>query len=591
MKRIISILPLLVFAILASAQLKRNAVRPTTVQNPSTKPAVVPLKAPEKPAPIKQQSVKVSPEVSGRYEFSKRMNDGTTIKQIFQLQENKIASFKNNRMAASSKIKKMPRNATHTTNDIAAGTEECTTEETILSVDNIAETTVDYSGQAAYIYPGAVYKFDNFMKGGWNDINVGRNPITLVASVSNTGTEKPTEKIESPNQASIANAKNVLYNRFTTHPKKISNEGFQFRLYEVSNEAEIALKLGASGYGFGVKASGLINSTDKKSHHYLLIDATKSMFSISVMPEPSGIMQNPAADMMYISNVVYGSRIIAVAEIETYQSGMDVKFSAGADYLVAGGDFNLDYIAKEFGSTTKINFYVVGGQSDKISSVYSFYDLKMKTDEILKTLNYHTSLPISYTLKNMSNNIVSKYSATDYFLSQSCILRKKDEAPKDIEVSASIHLSQLDNTETDIEIFGQVWAQLFTANGKEILPVGAKDRLMDLKDNQHLVKSSFYPYYAPQVSPHFIIPGSSAAGCKLIVYYWLMDDDDKPNDDDFLSMRNGNGTMRRYKNDNYYATEINLDKSLTNLPCSEFVDRDSESGVKACLIISKTIKK
>jgi hypothetical protein len=450
--------------------------------------------------------------------------------------------------------------------------------------------TVDYSGQMEGIYPGAVYSIQNFMKGGWNAVNTGRNPITLVATVQNTGSDSPTVRIETPNYASISSARNILFNRFTTEDKKIGSESFQYRLYEISNEAELTLKIGASGYGFGAKASGLFTSSDKKTHRYLLIDAVKSMFSIGVMPEEAGLLVNPTDEMVYISKVTYGARIIAVAEIETYSSGMDVKFTAGADYLVAGGDFSLDYISRQFGSATKINFYVVGGASDKVSSVYSFDELKSRCNEILTTLNYHTSKPISYHLKNMQNNLVKKYSATDYFLSQSCTYRKGDEAPKDIEVVAALNrIEPIDRSETDMEIYGQVWAQLFDPNGREILPEGGRDRLLDLKDNQHLLQSSFIPWYTPgpQVNARFKIPGTLAKGCKLVIYYWLMDDDVSPNDDDFLSMRNGNGTMKRYKNDMYYATEIIIGENITDPPSAEFVDRDSESGVRVFLNISK----
>lgn len=551
--------------------------------------------------PLAKGNATVMPSsISGVYEFSKRMSDGTIIKQGLKLGTDKVALTRPlDNVAPSDKAKKIGKKDSYkaTTVELGNGWEDCTTQEVRLSVSNLGETMVDYSGQMANIYPGAVYRADDYLKGTWNDINTGRNPLTIVATVKNTGEKSPAIPIRNPDRATIAQATNELYNSFTNEPSKTPQESFTYKIYEVENEASFALKTGASGHYFGVKVSALFGQTERSKHHYLLIDGVKTMFSINVKPDANGIMQNPTNDMMYISNVTYGARILAVAEIDTYNSNTMGKGDFSAEYLVGGGEFTIDDISSMFNKVTKINYYVVGGKSEAVSSVYSFNELKASANEIFRTLNYHLSQPISYSFRNMNNDEVKRSSATDYFLSQSCVFRPKDAPAKDVTITAAIQsITAVDFSETDLEIYGQVWAQVFDGNGKEVFPSAGKDRLLDILPDQHLQKENIRgSNYKPGIKSTFTIPGSAAKGARLIIYYWMMEYDGGSGDD-FLTMQNGNGTMKTYNKNNmrYYSSEIRLDNpgeyDYNNPVSSVFVDRDGESAIRINLSINKTEK-
>ena len=593
MKKII-ILYLSIFLVgFCNAQTKLYQQKSINRGSLTNKVETIPIKKTPTASNIRNAAYELPSRTTGIYEYSKKMSDGSIIKQKFRLHESQIAKMEKigpSKTELTSVIKPSTKNSRSETTEDEGGFTDCNTEETRLTVDNLSENTVDYSSQASNIYPGAVYTWENFISGNWNEVNVGRNPITLVASVTNTGNDKPTERIENPNIGTIANARNALYSRFSTDPKMQTNEGFVYKLYEVSNEAEIALKVGASGHGFGVKASALLSTNEKSKHRYLLIDATKTMFNIEVAPDPNGVMQNPTSDMMYIDNVTYGARIIAVVEIETFQSGMNAKFDASAEYLVGGGTFNLDFIKNNYNSVTKINFYVVGGLSSGVTTVYSFDEMKYRCDQILSSLTYQVCKPISYTFKNMQNNVVKKYSATDYFLHQNCTYRKKDAAPKDIKVNVKINRISTSMSNTDAELYGEIWVQAFDKNGREFFPVNKMDRLFSVKQNEHLKYEQMQGLgFEPNLEVKFDIPASLKNGAKVKIFYWLKDYDNIGNDD-YLFMQNGYTQKPSRDNNEHFVKEIHLEE-LTEKNTAQGISTSFTAQGEGVFIVNSMVTK
>ncbi len=546
-------------------------------------PASIPI---TKPGDIQMEKAPVLGATVFKKE--KRLPDNSVITQTFTV-SSPIASIPlNNNASGNVSTAKPIRNvAINPPVRTAYGKETCQTENTRISASNLSDLSVDfsYSQQVANIYPGALYKFDDYYSGSWNAINYGRNPITLVASVKNNN-GSPVQVVNDPGFANITGGISQLFGRFTRNPAEIAQEGFRFNVYEVESQAEMAFRIGASGHYFGISASNMFSSSSREKHKYLLIDATKEMFSISVQAPQNGLMVDPNAttsDMMYISNVTYGARVLACVELDAYDKEIADKFSAGANYLVAAGQAEVEAYLKEMGTSMKISFYAVGGNAKDATLAYSFDGVKQLCNNIIAGLNYQTSQPIKYQFKNRNNEVVHSSSATDNFLSQSCTLER------DMKVTASIDkIELLDISETDAEIYGQVWVQVFDNRGREILPDYNKDRLLDIKDNQHLNRQSFWGGgYKPGINATFTIPKEVYPGSKMVVYYWMMDDDDSPNDDDFLGMRNA--IQRKYNRNNldYYVHEFypkvgEKGKLLTG----EFVDRDGESGIKIGTMIN-----
>ena len=596
MKNVIILIAICMYTfttIQAQDTIKRATGRPV-VMSPNTttvKPtATVPIATTKPPTttPKSESAQRIVP-MTGTAVFNKQktMPDGSVIKQNYtvstMLAKNLVNNGGDNVMNAKP-IKNVI--STSTPNRTPYGQENCQTIQTRITASNLSELNVDFSAaqQAANIYPGALYKFDDFYSGNWNTINYGRNPITLVSSVN---TSDPTQVVNDPSFANIKNSIAKIFTGFPVDANKIRQEGLLFKVYEVENQAELAFKIGGAGHYMGISASNMFSSANKEKHKYLLIDATKEMFTINVQPPQNGIMVDPnatTADMMYINSVTYGARVLACVELDTYDKEVADKVAGGLDWGFVGGQASLETKLRELKTTMRISFYAVGGRSIDAKLAYSFEDVKILCNDIISNLNYQTSQPIKYQFKNRNNEVVKSSSATDNFITQSCTL------DRDMKVTASITgINPINQNETDIEIYGQAWAQVFDKNGKEIMPAYNKDRLMDIKDNQHLNKIDFKggnSGYSPNISTSFTIPKDVYVGSKIVIYYWMMDYDGGSGDD-FLAMRNGNGIMRKYNRNNldYYVHEYYFkggEGSLNDgLPfIGEFVDRDGESAIK-----------
>lgn len=502
---------------------------------------------------------KTTAEISGKYDYVTSLRDGTKIREVIDVNPEKAVTDSRIKTSVFSNVKKINKpNGLNKTeeNNTTTAREICTTEEYRLSASNISEFTVNYSAQAANIYPGALYSVEDFYRGRWKSDYSDRLPINLLSSVKNTGSESPGLTIDNPDANSIAKGINTLFNRFTSDPAKISSEGMVYKMYEVENEASLALKMGASGNYLMFNASAMFGQSEKKKYRYLLIDATKAMFTISASPVGNSVINSQRSDLLYIKNVTYGARILAVAKIETYQSSVSAKFGGGAQFLVAGGELNIENASSQFSSVTEINYYIVGGRSEQVYTVNNFNDLKKVCEGVTKTLNYHVSQPISYTLANMRNQEVKRYSATDYFVAQNCTLQSVDAPAPPSVVSVGISAIQTTADNNDAELYGEIWVQAFDGSGKEISPKYNMDRLMSIKENVHLTAQQLHTYnYSPGKTVIFQLSPEQAAGAKIKVFYWLMEYN-AVGSNDYLHMQNGYTQKPARDNNAHYVSEI-----------------------------------
>ncbi len=583
MKKLIISLIVCCQTLYATAQM-RQRVQTNIPQNASYQR--VPTATEQRNAMRDKSSMQIQPWQSGTYKNAVSLGNGNAITQTYVVNQKleKVSLH----TPTENNIKRSERNQRQTEpSKTAGGWEHCETKEVRVTASNIGELQIDNSAQIANIVPGYLYTFRDYIKGNWKPIDANRKPVNLITSVNNTN-GAPSVLVNNPDRSNLNNAKNTLFARSTSELSKTAQESFQYKCYEVESVSDLAIKMGVSGYGWGASVSSLMSSTKNAKSRYLLIDFTKSMFSISCAPTQAGIIDAAFAeeDMMYVSNVSYGVRVIAVAELEAYDSDVSANISAKVNYGVAGGQADFNYFSNQSGFKSTIRFYVVGGQSNQVETVYSFNELKSVCNNISKTANYQNVVPIKYQMRNLNNDLVIANSATDYFKTQNCIFEKAGEAPKSKTLTLSLEsITKADPAETDIEIYGQIWAQVFDKNGKEILPIGNRDRLFALDQHQHLTNATFRNLnYSPNISSSFFIPAEKADRVRVVVYYWLMEYD-SGSGDDFLSMQHGSKGRYNRNNIEYYIQEFTMNNTTDNLQKqARFVDQDGESAVDISLM-------
>lgn len=523
-------------------------------------------------------AIPIPSEVSGIYSQDWTLQDGTRVTSKFTIQKGVVA-VPVNPSIQERKIKVEDRNA-------QPGSEEgwdCVTKETRVSLSNNNYMTVDNLAQSAHIYPGAIYRFSNYVNGSWLDETGDRNPIIL--STQTRGIEgTPNITVYQPDVNTIRAGINELTNRFASNPANMSNGAFKMEATEVLSLADANLKMGASGFGFGASASYLFNFQSSEKKKVLLVDCTQELFILDTQVPAGGFFTSQgslANDMMYVGSVTYGVRVLA--SIETVISSREVahQFDAAYNGLVAGGSVNLDAYMRELGAHTTVKMYVVGGPSQGVYPAFNQAELTQVIQGIFRNGTYGTAQPIKYTFQNMKGELVLSQSLTDYFISRSCTPKAPVESRPD-----RIYTTKLWNvsrgTDDDWELYGQIWTQVFDAQGNEIGSRYGNDRLLAINEENHLSAEEGMGGYSPGLEVSFRLPATIQPGAVMLVWYWL-NDYDSGSGNDFLSMRNGSQIRYNQNGNNYFCRLIYLDELAPGTQNSQktfedtFTDSDGDS--------------
>ncbi|RYG27930.1 hypothetical protein EON81_29355, partial [bacterium] len=165
-----------------------------------------------------------------------------------------------------------------TTTPPEGGGYECTTKEIQLTAKSTTFLNNDYGNANSHIYPGAIFKFEDFYSGAYREIPGQRNPMTLVTDNPNINGSS-TVVVQNPNVGTIRDGIATIYRRFTGD---VGNQSTAYDVVESNNTSDLTLQLsgGASAYGSSFSAAFGMQKSERT--YSLTIDARKSLYSISV---------------------------------------------------------------------------------------------------------------------------------------------------------------------------------------------------------------------------------------------------------------------------------------------------------------------
>lgn len=533
---------------------------------------------------------------SGIYRARYVGSTGKGITQSFRLHENQFAITNNTNSSPSPKYftksngKEEKRNS-----DFIL---DCEQRLTTVRLDDNSYLKVNVESQSEQIYPGAIYKFDDFMRGGYTSIALPRNPIVLGTTNANiSGSAK--EPVAEPSKTNIYNAISNMFSRFPTQTYKVRSGSFSFFAYEVFSQEDLMLKAGASGHymGFSARNDFLYNS--RESRRYFLIDMTKEMYSIFCEQPADGFLTNPSDvsnDMIYVSSVTYGMRVMAMAEVVIKNKEMSNSFHAKYDGLAYGGEINVDVFAKDAGEESTIKMYVVGGTSAKAFPAFSISQLKTRLEDLAITLNYNTSSPIKYVLSHVGLNRIIKYSTlTDQFNETSC--EPRDTMPKLYQYETKITRITIDNVnENDVDLFGWATAEIFVKDENEfwVPPVRGQRHLFNIPEEHYIRKETMSngAAYTPDLAVTHLVWQNHVPNAKLCIFFGLTDYDSGSGNDEIQV--HGNPKILGPDGRNHSAVEIYLDKIEVNKPFYipvHLVDNEGDYPFTILISITKTLAK
>ncbi len=307
---------------------------------------------------------------------------------------------------------------------------DCTTTNVSLSATSDNFMNNNYSSQASFIYPGAIYSDDNLFSGNFKEESNGRYPIIITTNNTNISGNNY-EIVQQPNEVNITNAITKLFQRFST--VNAANESTSMQIYEANNSADLNMKLGVDASGYGVSFDGYINHQKDERTEYLTIDCIKNLFSISVALPDSGYYKTNPADshLTVIGTVNYGVRVLANLRI-TFQSEQDeAGFNGGYTGFGVQSNVDFNFLSSNSSTQSTINAYYVGGPSSYTTTSFDKTQLQNQITQYLTQANYQNAVPISYELYDLNNNIMNNRSATDQFQVPLCVPKAMDNASLD----------------------------------------------------------------------------------------------------------------------------------------------------------------
>jgi hypothetical protein len=283
-----------------------------------------------------------------------------------------------------------------------------------ISAESNSFMDVNIANQSSRIFPGAIYDCASFFAGSMPMGNA-RNPFTIYSDNTNNTSGSLSAQVADGQQSSIYNAISSITTRFSN---TVGSANLQYRSFRSFNDADLSIKISASGAYAGFSASGGYNMNTSETTLFLTIDAIKPMYSVSTQVPTNGYFTDPnvgaASNLMVINRVTYGSRILANLRV-VIKTRKDA-----ADFAARYGVSDATFVQASFGLVknnnsveSSVNAYVVGGPMT--TTTFNRDNLEQEIRALLTQCNYQTAQPISYSFTDLSGNQLGARSATDVF--------------------------------------------------------------------------------------------------------------------------------------------------------------------------------
>jgi hypothetical protein len=383
------------------------------------------LKSPTKIVTLRDATFKSTPKYSTRKTKYDKNEDGSQMQKDFTYPDKSVLHLKMVKnpsfagqaasITSTAKVKSKEKKK------ISGKDWDCATDDVSVNANSTTFLNANFAATASYIYPGAIYTFENFNNGSYKTQTAPRNPLSLVINnLDVNGTSYIT--VSNPWMGTLTNGAKTLTRELPT--RTAGAEDFVYQTYETSNSATQALQIsgGASGYGANVSAS-YGTSTSENSIN-ITLDATKVMYTIDTYPPDSGYFVSPndekIPNLMVIGSVSYGIRVLCNLTYTFNSASEAASFKASYSGWGVSANIGLSDISSSSSVSSTINCYVVGGPAN-IAPSFDKKDLEKTLKQIFAGATYQNAQPISYNFFDMAGDMIGSSSATDHFAVQQCV--------------------------------------------------------------------------------------------------------------------------------------------------------------------------
>ena len=264
------------------------------------------------------------------------------------------------------------------------------------------------------IVPGAIYSFESFMGGGFNEILPNKNPIKIYTDNALAPNGTGLVIVNNPTAAEILQGNgganlNLIKNSIVNNPAGVN---LISRFFSSKSDEEFSLRITGGGSYAGVTANANYNNNQTNNRFYFTVDIIKPMFTLKAERPINGFFNtgNSVPDKVYVKEVTYGTRILANVEITLNKREDIINFEANyAGAFTATATTNL--VSKQAKAGETVNALVVGGPQE--TTILRKDHLLDDITTYLTTCTSQTAKPVSYSLGDMDGNTVATRSAVD----------------------------------------------------------------------------------------------------------------------------------------------------------------------------------
>lgn len=257
--------------------------------------------------------------------------------------------------------------------------------------------------------------------------------------------------VEKPDRLTLTETTGKLKETLTGPP---TNASTSISVVSIHNETDFALKTAASAGGWGFKAKagfGMSKSAYKSS---FIIDAKQALYTMNAfLPTDStttffkDAANDKNSDVVFMSSVTYGRRVLGIIETEFENDEMYANFEAKYSGGVANASVGLEVMDKMKKEKTTVKLYLVGGQATVIEIPNATKESVMqKINNYMRTMTWQNAVPINFSFRNMAMVGMRYESATDNFNTKQCV-PKMGNAPYNVSVT----LRSIENTSNQME--------------------------------------------------------------------------------------------------------------------------------------------
>ncbi|APG65532.1 hypothetical protein LPB136_09245 [Tenacibaculum todarodis] len=297
---------------------------------------------------------------------------------------------------------------------------ECVNQSITIDANSSSFKEFTTQGIADWIKPGVLLNVVDYLDFNRKAITLPRQPINISTNLSKSGSSIQT--IENPEKNSEMQE---AVNKLKRNGNVASN--FTFDYSEVHNIDQLSFDVFGEYRNnlLGLETSVGFSSDKRKERHYYKVELFQNMFSISVdalnaeqlfEEKPTNINMK---DLMYVSKVNYGRRVIIILESKFKLSSKEVELESQINRLLQGGEMSYGFERLKVNQNLNIKAFFYGGTTgDDFRALGNLIESgTLNVNETLKSYfnslqsNSEEALPISYELRNLNNDRLGMESA------------------------------------------------------------------------------------------------------------------------------------------------------------------------------------